>query len=69
MLTIGRGLMVKPKLLLMDEPSLGLAPLLIDELDRVIKDINQGGVRCPFSRTKCSLSVRSSQLELYITSW
>lgn len=69
MLAIGRGLMGKPKLLLMDEPSLGLAPLLIDELDRVIKDINQGGVRRPFSRTKCSLSARSSQLELHITSW
>lgn len=44
MLAIGRGLMAKPKLLLMDEPSLGLAPIVVDELARAIKDINQSGV-------------------------
>jgi branched-chain amino acid transport system ATP-binding protein len=44
MLAIGRGLMAKPKLLLMDEPSLGLAPIVVEELARVIKDINQSGV-------------------------
>jgi branched-chain amino acid transport system ATP-binding protein len=44
MLAIARGLMANPKLLLMDEPSLGLAPLMVDELVPVIKNINQGGV-------------------------
>jgi branched-chain amino acid transport system ATP-binding protein len=44
MLAIARGLMAKPKLLLMDEPSLGLAPLMVDGVARVIKDINQEGV-------------------------
>jgi len=44
MLAIGRGLMANPKLLLMDEPSLGLAPIVVDELARAIKDINQSGV-------------------------
>ena len=44
MLAIARGLMANPKLLLMDEPSLGLAPLMVSELAPVIKDINQGGV-------------------------
>jgi branched-chain amino acid transport system ATP-binding protein len=44
MLAIGRGLMAKPKLLLMDEPSLGLAPIVVEHLGEVIKDINQEGV-------------------------
>jgi len=44
MLAIARGLMAKPKLLLMDEPSLGLAPRLVDELVPIIKNINQSGV-------------------------
>ncbi len=43
MLAIGRGLMSKPKLLLLDEPSLGLAPVLVEELFRAIKRINQQG--------------------------
>ena len=44
MLAIGRGLMASPRLLCMDEPSLGLAPLVVDELGGVITDINQKGV-------------------------
>jgi branched-chain amino acid transport system ATP-binding protein len=44
MLAIGRGLMAKPKLLCMDEPSLGLAPIVIEQLGEVIKDINRRGV-------------------------
>lgn len=44
MLAVARGLMAKPKLLLMDEPSVGLAPLMVERIGEVIKDINQGGV-------------------------
>jgi branched-chain amino acid transport system ATP-binding protein len=44
MVAIGRALMAKPKLLLLDEPSLGLAPSVVLEMFRVIKEINQGGV-------------------------
>ena len=44
MLAISRGLMAKPKLLLMDEPSLGLAPIMVEEVAGVIKAINQKGV-------------------------
>jgi branched-chain amino acid transport system ATP-binding protein len=43
MLAIGRGLMAKPKMLLLDEPSLGLAPVLVQEVFRVIKKISQSG--------------------------
>jgi len=41
MLAIGRGIMAKPKLLLLDEPSLGIAPLLVKEIFQNIKQINQ----------------------------
>jgi branched-chain amino acid transport system ATP-binding protein len=44
MLAIGRGLMANPKLLCMDEPSLGLAPLVVELLGEVIKNINKRGV-------------------------
>lgn len=43
MLAIGRGLMAKPKLLCMDEPSLGLAPILVEQMGKTIKDINRRG--------------------------
>ena len=43
MLAIGRGLMSVPKLLMIDEPSLGLAPILMEQLFNMIKELNQGG--------------------------
>lgn len=43
MLAMGRALMSRPKLLLLDEPSMGLAPLLIKEIFHIIEDINKGG--------------------------
>lgn len=43
MLAMGRALMSKPKLLLLDEPSMGLAPLLVKEIFNIIKEINASG--------------------------
>jgi branched-chain amino acid transport system ATP-binding protein len=44
MVAIGRGLMAGPRVLMLDEPSLGLAPILVEEMFRVIEKINRGGV-------------------------
>lgn len=44
MLAVGRALMSKPKLLMMDEPSLGLAPIIIKSIFEIIKEINKSGV-------------------------
>lgn len=44
MLAIGRALMSRPKLLMMDEPSLGLAPLIVKDIFNIIKDIHSEGV-------------------------
>ncbi|GAC1414490.1 MAG: ABC transporter ATP-binding protein [Burkholderiaceae bacterium] len=44
MLAIGRALMAKPKVLLLDEPSMGLAPLMVQEIFRVLKQINATGL-------------------------
>ena len=44
MLAMGRGLMANPRLLLLDEPSMGLAPLLVKQIFEVIQEINQQGV-------------------------
>jgi len=40
----GRGLMACPRLLILDEPSLGLAPIIVQDLFKVIKQVNEGGV-------------------------
>jgi len=58
MLAIGRALMSNPKLLLLDEPSLGLAPLVIIEIARIIKEINQRGVTVILVEQKANLALR-----------
>ncbi|MBE3588992.1 MAG: ABC transporter ATP-binding protein [Thermoanaerobacteraceae bacterium] len=44
MLAIGRGLMALPKLMMLDEPSLGLAPVLVNQVFEIVKEINQRGI-------------------------
>jgi len=44
MLAIGRALMAKPRVLLLDEPSMGLAPILVQQIFRTLVEINRGGL-------------------------
>jgi branched-chain amino acid transport system ATP-binding protein len=44
MLAIGRALMAKPRLLLLDEPSMGIAPILVDRIYETIQEINRQGM-------------------------
>jgi branched-chain amino acid transport system ATP-binding protein len=43
MLAMGRAMMSRPKLLMLDEPSMGLSPLLVDEVFEIIKDFHKNG--------------------------
>ncbi len=43
MLAMGRGIMSRPQLLILDEPSMGLAPILVDEVFEIIKDLHAAG--------------------------
>ena len=44
MLAIGRGLMSSPKLLMLDEPSLGIAPIIVEQIFTLINEIKKAGV-------------------------
>ena len=44
MLAVGRALMSKPKVIMMDEPSLGLAPLVVQDIFKIIKEVNEEGI-------------------------
>jgi branched-chain amino acid transport system ATP-binding protein len=57
MLAIGRGLMLKPTLLLLDEPSLGLSPLLVTEIFRILKSLRETGVSILLSEQNARLSL------------
>jgi branched-chain amino acid transport system ATP-binding protein len=60
-LAICRALMAKPKILLMDEPSMGLAPRTVDELVRVIMTINQSGISVLLAEQNAGLVMQVAQ--------
>lgn len=61
MLAIGRALLSKPKVLLLDEPSLGLAPMLINEVFSVLKEINEEGTSIVLVEQNARKALRISQ--------
>ncbi len=58
MLAIGRALMSRPKILFLDEPSMGLAPLLVQEIFSIIKDINQTGTTILLVEQNASMALQ-----------
>ena len=58
MLAVGRGLMSRPKLLMMDEPSLGLAPLVVQDIFSIIKEINKQGVTILLIEQNANMALR-----------
>lgn len=61
MLAIGRALMAQPKLLLLDEPSLGLAPIIVDKIFEIITQINQAGTTIFLVEQNANLALNISK--------
>lgn len=61
MLAIGRALMSRPKLLLLDEPSMGLAPMIVTEIFLTIERLNQTGIAILLAEQNARLALRVSQ--------
>lgn len=60
MVAIGRALMAKPKVLLMDEPSLGLSPVMIDEIAKLIRELRASGLSIVLVEQNASLALQLS---------
>jgi branched-chain amino acid transport system ATP-binding protein len=61
MLAIARGLMSNPRLMLLDEPSLGLAPLMVEEIFRIITEINNEGVTILLVEQNANMALQIAQ--------
>ncbi len=61
MLAIARGLMSNPKLMLLDEPSLGLAPLMVEEIFRIIAEINTQGVTILLVEQNANMALQTAR--------
>jgi branched-chain amino acid transport system ATP-binding protein len=61
MLAIARALMAAPRLLLMDEPSMGLSPLLVEEVSKIIREINRRGISIILVEQNARMALRLSK--------
>jgi branched-chain amino acid transport system ATP-binding protein len=62
MLAVARALMSRPKLIMMDEPSLGLAPLIVKEIFNIIKEINKQGVTILLIEQNANMALRTADV-------
>ncbi len=62
MLAVGRGLMSRPKVLMMDEPSLGLAPLVVQGIFEIIREINRQGVTILLIEQNANMALKTADL-------
>ena len=62
MLAVGRALMSRPKLMMMDEPSLGLAPLVVQDIFRIIQEINRQGVTILLIEQNANMALKIADL-------
>ena len=60
MLAIARGLLSRPRLLLLDEPSMGLAPLIVEEIFTILRDINETGTTILLVEQNANLALNFS---------
>ena len=58
MLAVGRALMSKPKLLMLDEPSLGLAPIVVREIFDIIRTVNQQGITVLLNEQNANMALK-----------
>lgn len=62
MLAVGRALMSRPKLIMMDEPSLGLAPIIVQEIFDIIKEINKKGVTILLIEQNANMALHTADI-------
>lgn len=62
MLAVGRALMSRPKFLMMDEPSLGLAPIVVQDIFKIIKTINEQGVTVLLIEQNANMALKTADL-------
>ncbi len=66
MLAVGRALMSRPKILMLDEPSLGLAPLIVQQIFDIIKEINKNGVTVLLIEQNANMALKTADIAYVI---